>query len=150
MPSVSPWFWHMGGCHRENPPGMRTPWYDEVWALQGGDGRRAGEQTQRERPFGGEQNPWNVPLEDSRRTPGMSFGGEQKNPWNVPLEESRRSLECPLEESRSALWLCWFSCLPAAPLTGLITLGLWATSSQAQLKLWKACFSGSWLELQCR
>lgn len=38
-----------------NPPGMRTPLYDEVWSLQGGDGRRAGQQTQREQPFGEEQ-----------------------------------------------------------------------------------------------
>lgn len=36
---------------------MRTLWYDELWGLQGGDGRRVGEQTQRESPFGEQQNP---------------------------------------------------------------------------------------------
>lgn len=34
---------------------MRTPCCDEVWGLHGGDGRRVGEQTQRECPFGEEQ-----------------------------------------------------------------------------------------------
>lgn len=106
VPSVSPWFWHMCGCHRGKPPGMRTPWYDEVWGLQGGDGRRAGEQTQREHPF----------------------GEEQKNP----------------------LALLVFLPPSCASYRAYHSGAVGYKQPSPALKLWKACFSGSWLELRCR